>query len=81
MHPSIFNNHSRRKKKGRRKSKEEEDSVFSRKNVEYALKQTRIEQFLKYCKVPPPIPTNFCNCGSVSLQHNSIIFAGLCYIL
>lgn len=75
MHPSIFGN-NRQKKKGRRQNKGEEDSVFSRKNVECALKQTPVEQFLKFCKVPPSIPTNFCSCGSVSLQHNSIIFAG-----
>lgn len=75
MHPSIFSN-TRRKKKGRRWAKGEEDSIFSRKNVEYALKQTPVEKFLQYCKVPPSIPSHFCTCGSVSLQHNSLFFAG-----
>lgn len=76
MHPFIFSNH-RHKKRGRRQ-KNSEDNIFSRKSVEHALKQTHTDQFLKYCKVPPSIPTNFCSCGNVSLQHNSIFFAGLC---
>uniref|UniRef100_A0A1B6E3L2 tRNA pseudouridine(55) synthase n=1 Tax=Clastoptera arizonana TaxID=38151 RepID=A0A1B6E3L2_9HEMI len=68
MHPNIFGPQQKKNK--------EKKIIFSRKSVEPALKQTNIELLRKFYEIPPPIPITSATCKGITVQHNSIFFAG-----